>query len=573
MNDRDLSSKVQRVNMTKFVLVGDTTLSYEYRNFPLLDFLPCAPSRAVPGSIYRFLKGPAPPAHPGGEAVFAPYALRKLEAALLRKYPRKDVVVAHEDYLERFVDSDTEIIAVTTMDPLGVGPTTMSYYALFGGQMNAWVRREWDTLMERINHVREGKKAKLVVGGPGVWEFTLLRDEIDKYRFDYVFQGEADDIAEILFEQMGEDSIDPQLFYRGYMTYDDHFRKVLKKDDMFLARGITKQAYPRLEDIPAIVNPSMKGMVEVMRGCGVGCDFCEVTLRPLRYNSVERIVNEVKVNQRAGLTNGWLHSDEIFAYKHGPMYNPNEEALSEMFTEVMKVPGIKTANPTHGRVSIPAGFPDMIAKFSKILKAGPRNWIGIQTGVETGSDELAKRHMPNKTMPLRIGPDGSWEQIVWKGVYVQTMNYWRPAFTIQVGQEGETVQDEWDTIAMINRLSNSYAEGRPFEFTITPLVNVPLGRIKSRNLNKDLLTTEQLAVYYASYRHLAKMSARDGYRDSTGNFISRLGTGTIISSGGFAMMKFVESVAKKKGVDIEKVKKWGLENRSEFTSLPSISSA
>jgi len=102
---------------------------------------------------------------------------------------------------------------------------------------------------------------------------------------------------------------------------------------------------------------------------------------------------------------------------------------------------------------------------------------------------------------------------------------------------------------------------------------VPLGRIKSRSLNKDLLTTEQLAVYYASYRHLAKMSARDGYRDSTGNFISRLGTGTIISSGGFAMMKFVESVAKKKGVDIEKVKRWGLENKSEFASLPSLSSA
>ena len=559
--------------MTKIVLVSDSTLSYEYRNFPLLDFLPCAPGRAVPGRIYKFLKGPAPPVHPNGAAVFAPYSLRKLEAALLRKYDRKDIVVAHEDYLENFITDDTEIIGVTTMDPLGIGPTTMSYYALFGGEMSAWVRREWDSLIDRINRHRAGKKAKLVVGGPGVWEFTILREEIDKYRFDYIVQGETDDIVDILFEQIIEDSIDNTLFHRGYMTYDDSFRKVVKKDDLFIARGISKSAYPRLEDIPEIVAPAMKGMVEMMRGCGVGCDFCEVTLRPLRYNSIERITNEVRVNVRAGQTNAWLQSDEAFGYKHGAMYAPNSEALEELFSAIMAVPGVRSSNPTHGRISIPAGYPEMMEKLSKILKAGPRNWIGIQTGVETGSDELARRHMPNKTLPLKVGPDGSWEDIVWKGVAVETANYWRPAFTIQVGQEGETVEDQWDTIAMINRLSNSFSAGRPFEFTVTPLVNVPLGRIKSRNLNTELLDADKLAVYYASYRHLAKMASRDGFRDSSGNIFSRMGTGAIISGGGYLMMRFVENLAKKRGVDIEKVKRWGIEHKKEFTSLPSLSGA
>lgn len=559
--------------MTKFVLVSDSTLSYEYRNFPLLDFLPCAPSKAIPYRIYSFLKGPAPPAMPNGELVFAPYAIRKLEAALLRKYDKKDIAVAHEDYLENFIKDDTEVIGVSTMDPLGIGPTTMSYYALFGGEMMAWVRWEWDHLIEKINRIRAGKKAKLVVGGPGVWEFTVLNDEIEKYHFDYVVQGETDDIAEYLFEQMSTGDIDNNMFYRGYMTYDDHFRKVLQKDDRFLARGITKSAYPRLEEIPEIVRPSMKGMVEVMRGCGVGCDFCEVTLRPLRYSSVQTIVNEIKVNQQAGITNAWLHSDEIFGYKHGNLFAPNEEALSELFTAAMGVPGIKTSNPTHGRISIPVGYPEMMEKLSKILKTGPSNWIGIQTGVETGSDSLAKRHMPNKTLPLRIGPDGTWEQIVWQGVFVETANYWRPAFTIQVGQEGETTEDLWDTVAMVNRLSNSYSTGRPFEFTVTPLVNVPLGRIKSRNLNKNLLTTDQLAVYYASYRHLAKMANRDGYRDTHGNFIARAGTGTLISGGGMLMMKFIEHLAKKSGVDIEKVKRYGIENKKAFTSLASLSGA
>ncbi len=559
--------------MTRFVLISDSTLSYDYRNFPLLDFLPCSPSRAIPESIYRFLKGPPPLAGPNGELINAPYSLRKLEAALLKKYQRHEVVVAHDDYLSNFIKDDTEVIGVTTMDPLGIGPTTMSYYALMGGEMDAWVRRDWDALIDKVNRARRGTKAKLMVGGPGVWEFTILRDEIEKYNFDFIFQGEADDIAVELFSEISSGNIDPSIFFRGYMSYDDHFRKILKKDDLFIARGTSLSAYPKLDEIPQIVGPSTKGMVEVMRGCGVGCDFCEVTLRPLRYYSPERVAAEVAINASAGNRNAWLHSDEIFGYMHGNMFEPNEDAITDLFRTVMSVDGVESSNPTHGRISIPAGYPELIEKLSVILRAGPRNWIGVQTGVETGSDSLAKRHMPNKTLPLKIGPDGSWQEIVWQGVYNETRYYWRPAFTIQVGQEGETEDDYWDTISMINKLSNSYVDGRPFEFTITPLVNVPLGRIKSKNLNRGMLTKEQLAVYYASYLHLAKMAIRDGLMDTRGKFFSRLGTGALVSAGGFMMLKYVERLASKAGVDIEKVKRYSVPATGEIHTLAAMARA
>jgi len=559
--------------MTKYVLISDSTLSYDYRNFPLLDFLPCAPGDKIPGKVYRFLKGPAPAVLPDGETKYAPYAIRKIEAALLRDNPKKDVAVAHEDYLSNFITDDTEIIGVSTMDPLGIGPTTMSYAALFGGDLDSWVRREWDSLIERINIARKGKKAKLVIGGPGVWEFTILRDEIEKYNFDYIVQGEMDDMVSELFKEISEDNIDKKLFMRGYMTYDDHFRKVLKNDDLFIARGIGMRAYPALEDIPEIVHPSEKGMVEVMRGCGVGCDFCEVTLRPLRYYPLDMIKHEIEVNvNQGGVDNAWLQSDEIFEYKHEKMFTPNQDALTDLFKMIMGIKGIKTTNPTHGRISIPAAFPDLMKKLSEIAKAGPDNWIGIQTGVETGSDSLALKHMPNKTMPLRIGSDGSFQEIVWEGVYNETKYYWRSAFTIQVGQAEETDEDNWDSIAMINRLSNSYVDGRPFEFTVTPLVNVPLGRIKSRNLN-TLLNPVQLGVYYASYRHLAKMAIRDGFKNTHGNPIARMGTGSIISLGGELMLKVVERIAKKNGVDIEKVKRYGIENSKEISSLSMMAKA
>ena len=60
-------------------------------------------------------------------------------------------------------------------------------------------------------------------------------------------------------------------------------------------------------------------------------------------------------------------------------------------------------NPTHGR-SIPAGYPDLVREISSVLRAGPKQWIGVQRGLETGSDRLALIHMPNKTLPLKDRP-------------------------------------------------------------------------------------------------------------------------------------------------------------------------
>jgi radical SAM superfamily enzyme YgiQ (UPF0313 family) len=552
--------------MTKYVLISDNTLIYDYRSFPLLDFLPCAPSNSVPEMIYSFLRGSASPALPNGEARYAPYSIRKLEAALLMCNKPQDIAVPHPDYLESFIKEDTEVIGVSTMDPLGLGPLTMSYSVLFESKSYPWVRKEWERLIARINSARKGTKAKLLVGGPGVWEFMTFPDELSRLGIDYAYQGEAEDVACLLFEQIAQDKLDSNVFYSGYMSFDEKFRRLYKLDERFVSRKPYSRNYPTLEDIPEIVNPSMKSMTEVMRGCGIGCDFCEVTLRPLRYYSPEKIVKEVEVNVKAGFHNAWLHSDEIFAYKHGPLFKPNEEALIELFSAVMSVRGVRSANPTHGRISIPAAYPELIQKLSGLVHAGPSNWIGVQVGVETGSDRLAKIHMPNKTLPLRIGSDGSWPDIVWEGTRNFNRFYWRPAFTVQVGQEEEEPEDNWDTVALINRMSNSEVEGRPFEFTVTPMQHVPLGVLKSQSFSSDMLDESQLAVYYASYRHLAKMAARDSVRDSRGNPFVRMGTAGIIRFGGWVMMKVVESICRKRGLDTDKVKRYGLERESALVS-------
>ena len=216
------------------------------------------------------------------------------------------------------------------MDPFGLAPLTMSYALLFGLTGPAYVKKEFTTLLERVNRARNGKKAKSVVGGPGVWELTVHPDEMDKNHIDYAYQGESEDIIDDLFNFILDDSTHSNEFFKGFQTFDSNYHKSWVGDDRFISRYQFSKQFPKLEDIPEIVNPTIKGFIESMRGCGIGCDFCEVTLRPLRYYPPEKVLREIAVNVRAGLDNVWLHSDEIFAYKHGKNYVPDGDALARV---------------------------------------------------------------------------------------------------------------------------------------------------------------------------------------------------------------------------------------------------
>ena len=546
--------------MAKYVIISDTTLSNEYRNFPLMDFLPCVPTNLIPNVVYQVLKGKHPPPI-GKRASKAPYPIRKIEACLLQENTSDEVVVPHQDYLEYFIDKDTQVIAVSTMDPFGLGPLTMSFPVFFGLEHSPYVKREFENLIFRINKARKGTKAKLIVGGPGVWEAMVLPEELDRLDIDYVFQGEVEDVCCTLFREISEDSINKNLFSKGFQTFDNKFHKYFSGHEKFISRQAFSKQSPNLEDIPEIKYPSISALVEVMRGCGIGCDFCEVTLRKLRYYPLDRIQKEIAVNVKGGAHTAWIQSDEIFAYEHGKNFEPNFESLEGLFSAVMNVDGVNHTQPTHGRISIPAAYPDLIQRLSNKINAGPLNWIGIQVGLETGSERLAKIHMPGKTLPLKIGVDDSWKNIVWKGVHNFNKYYWRPAFTVQVGQPDETPEDNWETVRLNNWMSNSYVDGRPFEFTITPVQNVPLGLLKSREFSQLKPDKSQLAVYYATYRHLAKIASRNITTVKDGKRFLRLGTSAMMAFGGWLTLRYIKAVCKKHGLDTEKIDRMGLEQK------------
>jgi len=545
--------------MAKYILISDPTLSRNYHGFPLLDFIPCAPNKFVPNWLYAYRPaGPVVP-HDNGRARLAPYALRKVEAALLRKCDTNEVVVAAPEYAHLFIRGDARIVGVHTMDPAGLGPVSMMFTngrTFTSLQENTFIR-----FMSKLDRERDRRNpnAKIIVGGPGSWELTYLTDLIRELHIDHIVQGEVEDVAVDLFDQLSEDSLsDPFIF--GYQTFDEHFRRMWSFDQtqIFVTRASFKKQYPSLNEIPLIRRAAIKGLVEVMRGCGIGCDFCEVTLRPLHYYEPEMVAQEIEVNRRAGVDNAWFQSDEIFAYKHGRNFEPNEEELTRLFTAIMKT-GVTHANPTHGRISVPAAYPGLIQKLSTILRAGPENWSGIQMGLETGSDELAKRHMPNKTLPLRVGADGTWGEIVTEGVMNLNRCYWRPAFTVQIEQEYETPEDNWMTVGLINDMSDA-----GLEFTVTPLVNVPLGLLKTRGgfyPVYDRLDEAQASVIYACFRHMQKMVFRNVGSASRGNPLTRIAIMETMTGGITAIMKALEHMFKLKGFGKDKAKTYTLRDR------------
>ncbi len=463
--------------MVRVILTTDETLASTYHDIPLLDFLGCAPYKKLPAWIYSLLDSQIPDEN--GLLSQAPYGLRKVEAALLRDgFRRDEVVVAHPKAVERFIDEKTTIVALHEMDPLGLGPVSMMFTN--GGQWRNYTSVKFRELVERINRVRESKglKFKLVVGGPGAWQLEFRQPAREELRIDHIIMGEVDHIAGKLFRDIESGAADETIFVRGW---------------------------PKAEEIPTIVAPSYKGLVEVMRGCGRGCRFCEPNLRVARYIPLGKIEDEIRLNVSSGIDHAWLHSEDIFLYKVEDRRNfyPNAEAVVELFEVARRY--TKNVNPTHGAVAGALAVPGMIERISEIVEAGPYHWVGIQVGFETASPELIGKYMNNKMKPFSAE---EWPWVLLNGTYILNKNYWFPAYTTILGLPGDSDDYEIMTARLIVTMERELEErlGKRAHFTVTPLSFVPMGLLKDQEFYKidDMITYGQFLHLYYAWKHLIR---------------------------------------------------------------------
>ena len=508
----------------KVVLTADRTLMSPYRGISLASFFGCAPAidpnRSHDTLLYKILRNQVTPrllfdficnpiSHHSGIADYAPYGLRKVEASLVRDgYSREDVVVAHPDYVEKFIGPETEVVGTYEMDPLGMGPVTMTF--TYGRKQISYDEFYNKDLHMKINRAKEknGSKAKVIAGASGTWQYNYDPVKIEEYGLYGIVEGdlggigpEIDGAGSKFFDALINNELETANPFKKN-PFKVEIKEFERGDNTYHGRFIHYWNEPTVDEIPTIINPSMHGMIEVMRGCGRGCKFCDVTLRPLRYYPVEKVVKEIEINMKyGGLKNAWVHSDDIFVYGLNPRttknMQPNREALEELFSGIMST-GIEHTNPTHGTLAGAIADERLIPNISKIIRASPDNMIGIQCGFETGSIRLIGKYADRKLAPFK---PSEWHWVVKNGIKTLNENYWVPAFTLIMGLDNdETVEDSWETIELLHSLEMEQPDSK---FTTTPLTFVPIGLLEKSDFFDigNTMDPPKLGVMYKTWQH------------------------------------------------------------------------
>jgi len=561
----------------KVVLSADRTLMSPYRGISLASFFGCAPAldpnrnhntfwyrvlgqQVTPKVLFDFICNPIE--QTDGRANYAPYGLRKVEAALVRDgYTRDQVVVAHPDHIEKFIGPETEVVGTYEMDPLGMGPVTMTF--TYGRKQMSYDEFYSRDLHQRIVAAKRknGSKAKILAGASGTWQYNYDPAKIEEYDLYGIVEGDLGGIGPEI-DGTGGRFFDALI--NGEMETANPFKKrdfkveikeFARDDRKYHGRFIHCWDQPSVDEIPNIINPSMHGQVEVMRGCGRGCKFCDVTLRPLRYYPVEKVQKEIEINMKyGGLKNAWVHSDDIFVYGLNPRttknMQPNREAIEELFKGIMAT-GVEHTNPTHGTLAGAIADERLIPNVSKIIKATPSNHIGIQCGFETGSIRLIGKYADRKLAPYQ---PAEWHWVVKTAVKTLNENYWVPAFTIIMGlNNDETPDDSWETIRLIHELENEQPDSK---FTVTPLTFVPIGLLEKSAFFDigNSIDAPKLGVMYKTWQHNFKHGIQKFMRKvGRENPIKNLFFAALARSLGGVPLGAMERYARKKGPEHERV--------------------
>ncbi len=433
--------------MTRVVLTADRTLMSEYQNNMFFGFSASFPKKFMPAPIYYRMFAPSVPVS-NGRAVIAPYALRKIEAALLADgFSQDDVVVAHPSHLSKFIDADTRVLGVSTMDPLGYGPVTSTFTNIY--ENPAYVPGRFREIF--LDPAVRKFRPKTIVGGPGSWQLDKYPGPRDELGIDCVVTGE------------------------GEITFPKLVRMAERGEP--LPRSVEGEIVP-VEKMPNIVNPTVNAMVEVARGCGRGCKFCTPTLLKFRCRPIEDILKEVAVNTRAGYKQIYIHAEDVWRYGAKGV-RPDKAKVIELFKSIYKFQGVTKVFPSHGALASVACERDLLPSVSEVLEMGEHNLNGYQTGVETGSPALVERHMAGKVKPFQ---PKEWPEVVRQAFEISVDSHWIPCATMLVGLPGETDDDVVRSIELVDDL-------RDLMSGIFPLFFVAMGSMSDeRNFTRQDMT-------------------------------------------------------------------------------------
>ena len=123
-----------------------------------------------------------------------PAGLRVLEKSLLREYLADDVVACFPDDLDKFIGSNTRVVAVSTHNPLGVTFAAGVYTSIFGSSKEPLNSIYSRAMFDKISSSPYRKNFKVVVGGSGGWQITQT-NTFEDLGVDCVAEGRSESVG------------------------------------------------------------------------------------------------------------------------------------------------------------------------------------------------------------------------------------------------------------------------------------------------------------------------------------------------------------------------------------------
>lgn len=397
--------------MTRIVLTADQTLTAGHR---LLFDAMLAGSQTTLAPPW--LMGPLLlPAHQGA----FPLGLRRVETALLAGgFARDEVTLLPSERLA--VAADTQVIGVSTGEPLGRGMNSNTMTAVVGGTI--WPEDRFRALMRRIARLRrQAPRARLVIGGPGAWQLAGDGEARQRLGVDHVVTGYCE-------AGIAED-----------------FRAIVAGTAAVVIPGRA----PAAAAVPGLAGPALCGGVELSRGCGLGCDFCAYAGQPMLHLPVEAILADVASNIAAGQRHLSLLSEDVLRWG-GAGTRPQPAALLELLGCMRSRSNVGLLQPDHANLCSVARWSEAELTSLRRLLAGGEGWVWLNVGVEAVDGELLK--VNGGAAKMAGIPPAGWGDFATKQLVRLAEAGFLPFASLVLGMPGETPAQLAATVAWIEAL-------------------------------------------------------------------------------------------------------------------------
>ncbi len=451
------------------VAVADRTLSADYKIL-FEGMFATMQTTKVPELAMKMLMAPKVAIDENGRASTVPLGLRRAESSLLANnlFKEEDVVCTTPEGLDKVVGPWTELVMVSSSDPLGTGMSNTTTDKFWDGDLYTkyWTER----MMLKLRRMKDEHKFKIVGGGGGAWQWRYNQQACERHGIDAIYDG--------YFEAAGPG-----------------FIKDLINDSSVGGAGplICSAKECAVDKVRPIMNASLLGIVELSRGCGKGCKFCTMFDKPMEHLPIETIVSDIRTNIAAGQRNIACGSEDFFRYGSKNQL-VNFDRVCQLLHEIGKIPGRSFMQIDHGNISSVMQFSDaQLMEIRRLMKWDRRcDYLWVNMGVESANGHLVRANSPGKIAPFE--PE-DWEELTREAADKMIRCGFFPIYSVILGLPGETPADTARTLKLVKDLAKK-------RMVIFPIFYEPFDLSQRQNNERftlEKMTADHLELYSTCY--------------------------------------------------------------------------